>query len=472
MTLWRRIKATPADTQSQMNPSLTQEGSRRLLAQLLDLIEPTEGGSRLSIRRHMLAGIIVVILLAGGIGGWASTTQIAGALIAEGSIVVDTNIKKVQHPTGGVVGKVNVRDGDRVKAGEVLVQLDDTVTRANLAIVTKGLDELAARKARLEAERDGADSITFPADLLARASDPSVANALTNERKLFELRRTARSGQKAQLQQAIAQLKDEITGLTAQLEAKGRETTLINTELEGVRDLWQKNLVPITRVTALERDAARIEGERGQLVASVAQAKGKVSETELKIIQIDQDLSSDVAKDMREVDAKYGEFVERKVTAEDQLKRIDIRAPLDGIVLDSKVHTVGGVITAGDTIMEIVPESDKLQVEAKVNPRDIDQVQIGQVALLRFTAFNLRTTPEVNGTVTRVSADTTTDQRTGQSYYTIRIAMTKDELARLGDVKLIPGMPVEAFVQTGERTVISYLIKPLHDQFMRAFREK
>ncbi len=239
-----------------------------------------------------------------------------------------------------------------------------------------------------------------------------------------------------------------------------------------MRDLYQKNLVPLTRVNSLERDAARLEGERGQLLASVAQAKGKVSETQLQIIQIDQDLSSEVAKDLREVDAKQGEYVERKVTAEDQLKRIDIRSPQDGVVLDSKVHTVGGVITAGDTIMQIVPASDQLRVEAKVNPRDIDQVQVGQAAVLRFEAFNLRTTPEINGTVTRVSADTTTDQRTGQSYYVIRIAMTKEEIARLGDVKLIPGMPVEAFVQTGDRTVLSYLIKPLQDQFNRAFREK
>jgi HlyD family secretion protein len=432
---------------------------------------PQEGSQR-SIRRHMIAGVLVVVFLAGVVGGWASTTNIAGALIADGSIVVDSNVKKVQHPTGGVVGKLNVQDGDHVKSGDILVQLDDTVTRANLAIVTKGLDELAARKARLEAERDGTSSITFPPDLLARASDPSVANALTNERKLFELRRSARSGQKAQLKQRIAQLRDEIVGLTAQLEAKARETTLINKELDGVRDLYQKNLVPINRVTALERDAARLEGERGQLLASVAQAKGKVSETELQIIQIDQDLSSEVAKDMREVDAKTGEFVERKVTAEDQLKRINIRAPQNGIVLESKVHTVGGVITAGETIMQIVPESDKLEVEAKVNPRDIDQVQVGQLAVLRFSAFNLRTTPEINGTVTRVSADTTSDQRTGQSYYVIRIAMAKHEIAKLGNDKLIPGMPVEAFVQTGERTVLSYLTKPLRDQFMRTFREK
>ena len=431
------------------------------------------GTSRESIHQHLLAGGLIVLLLAGGVGGWASTTQIAGALIAQGSVVVDSNVKKVQHPTGGVVGKLNVQDGDRVKAGDILVQLDDTITRANLAIVTKGLDELAARKARLEAERDGAESITFPPELLPRSNtDAAVAVALANEKKLFELRRSARLGQKAQLKQRITQLGDEIRGLTAQQEAKGREITLIGQELAGVRELWKNNLVQITRLTALERDGARLEGERAQLLASVAQAKGKITETELQIIQIDQDLSSEVAKDMREVDAKFGEFVERKVAAEDQLKRIDLRAPQDGIVLESKVHTVGGVIPAGDAIMLIVPETDNLQVEAKVNPHDIDQVQVGQSAVLRFSAFNLRTTPEINGTVTRVSADTTTDQRTGQNYYTTRIAMPKNEIARLGDIKLIPGMPVEAFVQTGERSVLSYLVKPLQDQFMRAFREK
>jgi HlyD family secretion protein len=424
------------------------------------------------VRRHLLAGGLVVLFLAGGVGGWASTTRIAGALIAQGSIVVDSNVKKVQHPTGGVVGKLNVQDGDRVKAGDILVQLDDTITRANLAIVTKGLDELAARKARLEAERDGAELIVFAPELLARADAAPVAIAIANERKLFELRRSARLGQKAQLKQRITQLQDEIRGLTAQQEAKAREIALIGQELEGVRELWKNNLVQITRLTALERDGARLEGERAQLMASVAQVKGKITETDLQILQIDQDLSSEVAKDMREVDAKFGEFVERKVAAEDQLKRIDIRAPQDGIVLELKVHTVGGVITAGDAIMLIVPEADNLLVEAKVNPSDIDQVQVGQSAVLRFSAFNLRTTPEINGAVTRVSADTTTDQRTGLSYYITRIAMTKDEIARLGDIKLIPGMPVEAFVQTGERTVLSYLMKPLQDQFMRAFREK
>ncbi len=255
------------------------------------------GSARDSIQRHLLTGALIVLLLAFGVGGWAATTQIAGALIAQGSVVVDSNVKKVQHPTGGVVGKLNVQDGDRVKAGDILVQLDDTITRANLAIVTKGLDELAARKARLEAERDGAEAVEFPPQLLARANEPSVSVAVANERKLFELRRSSRLGQKAQLRQRITQLQDEIRGLTAQQDAKAREITLIGKELEGVRELWKNNLVQITRLTALERDGARLEGERGQLVAAVAQAKGKISETELQVLQIDQDLSSEVAKD-------------------------------------------------------------------------------------------------------------------------------------------------------------------------------
>jgi HlyD family secretion protein len=434
--------------------------------------QPSNSDSRGSIRRHVLTGVVIVIILAGVVGGWGGTARLSGALIAPGSVVVDSNVKKVQHPTGGIVGELRVRDGDHVKRGDIVVRLDDTVTRANLAIVSKGLDELAARKARLESERDGSESVNFPADLLARADDPGVAAILDGERKLFELRRSARTGQKAQLRQRVEQLKEEIRGLKAQRESKEKETKLIEREKEGVYDLWKQKLVPLTKLTELERAAVRLEGEAAQLVAQTAQAAGKVSETELQIIQIDRDLSSEVAKETREIDGKIGEFVERKVTAEDLLKRVDIRSPQDGTVFQSNVHTVGGVITAGDPIMLIVPDTDNLTVEARVNPQDIDQVQLGQNALLRFSAFNVRTTPEINGTVTRISADTTTDQRTGQSYYTVRISMPPDEVARLGEVKIVPGMPVEAFVQTGERTMLSYFAKPLNDQMMRMFREK
>jgi HlyD family secretion protein len=239
-----------------------------------------------------------------------------------------------------------------------------------------------------------------------------------------------------------------------------------------VRDLYKRNLVPLTRLTQLERESTRIEGEQAQLVASVAQSKGKIAEIELKIIQIDQDLSSEVAKEMREIDAKIGEFVERKVTAEDQLRRVDIRAPQDGTVFQLSVHTIGGVIQPGETVMLIVPDADSLTVEAKVNPQDIEQVQLRQKALLRFSAFNAATTPQIDGTVSLISADITSEERTGQSYYVVRISIAPEELARLGAVKLVPGMPVESFIQTGERTVISYLLKPLRDQLMRTFRER
>ncbi len=425
-----------------------------------------------ALRRSAFAGIGLIALFGGTIGLWAATSSLSGAVVAPGHFVVDTNVKKVQHPTGGIVGELRVRDGDRVKQGDVVVRLDETVTRANLAIVNKGLDELYARRARLEGERDGASEIKFPPDLLARANEPDVAAILQGERRLFELRSSARNGQKAQLKQRVEQLGEEIRGLKAQRESKEKEIKLIIREKEGVHDHWKQKLVPLTKLTQIERDETRLEGEAGQLIAQTAQVGGKISETELQIIQIDRDLSSEVAKETREIDGKIGEFVERKVTAEDQLKRIEIRAPQDGTVFQSNVHTVGGVITAGDAMMLVVPDADSLTVEAKVNPQDIDQVREGLPALLRFSAFNQRTTPEIYGKVSRISADASTDQRTGQTYYTVRIALPADEVAKLGEVRIVPGMPVETFIQTGDRTMISYLTKPLHDNLMRMFREK
>jgi len=425
-----------------------------------------------SIRRHLVGGVVIALMLTVGVGGWAATTELSGAVIAQGSIVVDSNIKKVQHLTGGIVGELLVRDGQRVGAGEVVLRLDETITRVNLAIVTKGLDEMTARQARLAGERDQAEQVAFPAKLLARASEPDVAAAIQSESKLFELRRSARLGQKSQLRERIAQLDEEVRGYTALREAKAEEIELIQRELEGVRELWDKKLVQINRLMSLERDAARLKGERAQSVAAIAQSRGKIGEIELQIIQIDQDLSSEVARESRDVDAKIGEFAERKVAAEDQLKRVEVRAPQDGVVHQLAVHTVGGVVSASDAIMLIVPEADALAVEVKVLPQDIDQLRLGQSAGLRFSAFNQRTTPEISGTISRVSADVSTDQRSGQSFYTVRIALPAEETARLGNVKLVPGMPVEAFIKTYDRTVLSYFIKPLEDQVMRAFRER
>jgi HlyD family secretion protein len=430
-------------------------------------IDPTE-----SIRRHLIAAAVAAVLLVGGVGGWAATTELSGAVIAQGLLVVDTNVKKVQHPTGGVVGEVRVRDGDHVKAGDIVVRLDETQTRANLAIVTKGLDELAARQARDEAERDDDDTIAFPKTLLARIDDPDVAHAVNGERRLFDIRRKAREGLKSQSRERIEQLREEIRGLETQWQARVEQIGWIRKELDGVRDLWEKNLVPYTRLTALEREASRLDGERGQFIAQIAQTKGKINETELQIIQVDQDMRAEVGKDLAEIRAKTTELVEKKVAAEDQLRRVDIRAPQDGVVMQSNVHTIGGVIMQGDAIMVVVPETDVLTVEAKIAPQDIDQLRFGQMAALRFTAFNQRTTPELNGVVQRISADVTQDQKSNAYYYTVRIAVPDNEIARLEGLKLVPGMPVEVFIQTTERKVISYLIRPMRDQIARAFREK
>ena len=294
---------------------------------------------------------------------------------------------------------------------------------------------------------------------------------MAGEARLFDLRRGARDGEKAQLAQRVDQLNEEMQGITSQIEAKAREIDLIEQELTGVRALWEQNLVPVTRVNALDREAARLEGERGELVAAVAQTKGRISEINLQVIQIDQDLRSEVAGELRDVQARIAELAEREVAARDQLARIDIRAPQSGRVHQLAVHTIGGVVKAGEVLMLVVPVADRLSIEVRIAPYDIDQVQLRQPALLRFSAFSQYATPEVAGEVTRVSADLSTDERTGSSYYTARIGLPDNELGNLKGLSLTPGMPVEAFIRTGERTVLSYLTKPLADQLMRSFRD-
>lgn len=432
---------------------------------------PQNRSSR-SIYRHLLVGVVVGAILVAGLGFWARGTELAGAVIATGVVMVESEIKKVQHPTGGVVGELNVHDGDHVNAGDVLVRLDETQPKANLAVFTKSLDELYARQARLEAEKNSANSIGFPDELLARETiDPVVAHLVEGERRLFNLRLEARNGQKAQLRERTSQLREELNGLAEQIEAKTQEIALIQEELKGVLVLWNKQLVPLTRVTALKRDAARLAGERGALIASRASIGGKITEVELQIIQVDQDARSKAAEELSDARAKISEMSERKIAAEDQLKHIDIRAPQTGRVHQLTMHTVGGVVGPAETIMLIVPENDVLSVEAKVSPNDIDQLRANQLVLLRFSAFNQRTTPQINGTIGWISAEITQDQHTGTSYYTVRIALPEAEIDRLQGLKILPGMPVEAFIQTESRTVISYLLKPLTDQVMRAFRE-
>ncbi|KQO61585.1 hemolysin secretion protein D [Methylobacterium sp. Leaf87] len=426
-----------------------------------------------SIRRHLALGFVLGVALVAGVGGWATVTQISGAVIAPGQLVVESDVKKVQHPTGGVVGELRVREGARVKAGDVLIRLDATQTRANLDIVLKALDELSARRARDEAERDGAVEIRFPVDLLARReTDLSVAHLIDGETHLFTARVAGRAGQKAQLRERVLQLREEIGGLTEQVAAKAREVGFITGELTGVRALYGKNLVSLARVNALERDAARLDGERGQLVAATASARGKIAETELQILQIDGDMRSEVGRDLAEIRGRWSEYREKRVAAEDQLRRIELRAPQDGTVHQMSVHTVGGLVTPSEAAMLIVPEADQLMVEVKIQPQDIDNVRLDQPAILRFAAFNQRTTPEIDGVVARVSADVTLDARSGISYYIARIRLPPDQAARLGSLRLVPGMPVEAFMQLGDRSVLSYLIKPLSDQIAKAWRER
>lgn len=425
-----------------------------------------------SIRRHLTLGLVASFVLIGAVGGWAATSELSGAVIAAGQLVVESSVKKVQHPTGGVVGELRVREGDSVKAGDVVVRFDDTQVRANLAIVTKALDELDARQARNEAERDGGNSLVFPADMVRRTADTEVARLIAGEQRLFETRRASREGQRSQLREQVSQLREQIQGLIEQIKAKDNEIRWVREELKGVHDLWSKNLVQFTRVTALERDGSRIEGDRGALTASLAQSKARISETELKILQIDEDMRTEVGKELADIRGKRSELVERRVSAEDQLKRIDIRAPQDGIVHQLAVHTVGGVVTPSEPMMLVVPKSDQLIVEARIQPQDIDQLYVGQKALLRFSAFNQRTTPELNGSVSMLSADVSQDPKTGLSFFIVRLSVSPAEIDRLQGLKLLAGMPVETFIQTVPRTMLSYMVRPFSDQMSRAFREK
>jgi membrane fusion protein, type I secretion system len=417
------------------------------------------------LRRRLAFAFGLIALMALSCGVWATTTPIAGAVIASGIVVVESNIKKVQHPSGGIVALIPLKNGDRVHAGDMVLKLDDTQARANLGIVVSQLVQLTGRKARLEAERDLADSISFPPDFLANDEARAIAEG---ERRLFSHRHAFKKGQVAQLTERIGQIKEEIKGLSAQREAKQTESDLMVEELERLEGLRKQELMAVNRILAAQRDLTKLKGEWGSLVAQVARAQGQISEMELQIIGLDQNMQTEATKELREIEARIAELAERKVAAEDQVKRIVMTAPQDGIVHDLTVHTVGGVISAGETVMTIVPNHDELSVEVRIATSDIDQVHPEQTAKLRFPAFNQRTTPEVSGTVMRIGADLTRDAQSNSVFYVVRIR--PDGMPKA--VKLVPGMPVEAFIATGERTALSYLVKPIADQFARAFRER
>lgn len=427
--------------------------------------------TRISIRHHAAAVIGAAMLILLSIGVMGAATDMSGAVVSSGTLVVESDVKKVQHPSGGVVKTLDVGEGARVKAGALLLHLDETVAQANLVAITKSLWELKARRARLQAERDGKNDFAFDDDLAAR-DDPSATSIMQGERAFFDIRRAANDGQKKQLGEQISQLKEQIGGMNEQLAAKKQEGALIDKELAGVQQLWDQRLVSLPRLTTLQRESARLLGERGQLTASIAQAKGRIAETELKILQIDQDFRSGVAKELADIRAKYAETVEKQVTARDQLNRLDIRSPQAGVVHDLIVHAPGAVITPGETIMTIVPDNDVLQIETRVQPKDIDQIRIGSNAMLRFTSFDARTTPEIDGTVRRIGADLSHDDKSTEPYFVVRLDVDPEQQEKLGKARLIPGMPVEVFIRTSARSMLSYLMKPLADQARRAFREK
>jgi membrane fusion protein, type I secretion system len=427
--------------------------------------------ARPSIRAHSLAVAGAAVFLIASMSIMGAATDMSGAIVAQGSLVVESNLKKVQHPSGGVAKKLLVEGGSRVAKDDLLIVLDETVAKANLAAVTKSLWELEARRARLQAERDSIASIGFPSSL-TELSDPVAESIVSGEQRFFHLRREASDGQKRQFEEQIEQLKEQISGMQDQLTAKRQESELVTKELTGVEQLWEQRLVSISRLSTLQRDATRLLGERGQLTASIAQAKGKISETELKILQIDQDFRSEVAKELADVRAKYAETAEKQVAARDQTEKLEIRAPQAGIVHDLTIHTQGGVIAAGETIMTIVPDRDNLIVETHVPPQDIDQVKLKQPAILRFTSFNQRSTPELDGIVNRIGADVTRDDKTSPAYFVVRVTVPPEQIARLEEARLLPGMPVEVFIPTRPRTLLSYLLKPVADQTRRAFRER
>lgn len=443
---------------------------------MLAIEDQRGGGSRKrprDSRYYLWLGAVGSFVFVGASLAWATGAPLDGAVIASGNIAVESNLSRIQHPTGGVVGTILVKEGQRVTRGDVLIRLDETATRANLAIVLNDLNALTARRARLAAERDSATELKPSRELLDRAAaDTEFRIALDSERSLFTARRRAREGQREQYTEQVRQLEQEIVGLQAQLASSIEQTTVAESELSDVRGLYARNLVQRTRVSQLEREVSRIKGMIGELNARIAQSRGKISETRVQMLQIDRTLESEVGRELRDVEVKIAEATEKRVTAEDQLRRIDLRAPSTGVVHQLQVHTVGGVIAPGAIVMSLVPENDGLVVEARVNPIDIDQLYPDQPARVRLHAFNSRTTPELNGSLLRIGADIVRDEKTNAAYYTVAVRIPDEERARLGALRLQAGMPADVFIRTTERTVVSFLMRPIFDHMNRAFRER
>ena len=419
---------------------------------------------------RIIAGTVLGVILVAGVGGWAATAQLSGAVVSQGSVTVDQKLKSIQHRDGGIVSEIAVREGDFVRRGQVLIRLEDAQTKAELSIVRAQLNEHRMRKARLLAERDGLSKIEFPEH--SDTGNLETTLIVSGETRLFEGNYAHRESQKKQLELSIEQIGEEIKGLKSQQVSKDNEMALLDKEHKKIKSLADKQLIDTTRIYNSDRDRARLLGEHGEIVAGIARAKNRMGEIRLQIIAIDEAARTEAQRELSLVEPKISELNERKMAIEDRLSRTDIRAPISGTVNELNIHTIGGVITPAEILVTIVPENAKLKVEVRLSPISIEQVSIGQSARLRFTAFNQRTTPELKGEIVHVSPATSSDPKTGETYYLGDVRVPSAELEKLGGEGLLPGMPVEVYVTTGERTALSYFVKPLTDQFNRAFKER
>ncbi len=424
-----------------------------------------------SMSRTILTGYLSIIVMTGIFTAWTMTADLNGAVIAPATIIAESYSKRVQHRDGGTIKKILVKDGDRVVEGQDLILLDPTESRAELGIVSGALDELMVKKARLEAERDASTELKLPAELKGRETDPALVDIISGQTKLLVSNAESDQGKTEQLIQQVSQLQEQIKGIDGQSSSLATQVALINEELGNLKTLQAKGLVPSSRILATEREQARLMGDQANLVSSRAAAEARIGEVKLRIIQIRDDRRTQALSDLRDTEARIAELRERRVATGARLERTSIKAPITGTIYQMAVHTEGGVIGAGDTLMLIVPEGDDLVLQAQVQPRDIDEVAAGQHALVRFPSFNARITPEVYAEVTQVAADVS--QRDAQSppFYMVRITIPAKELERLHEHKLKPGMQAEAFIQTSSRSPLSYLMKPLLDQLKHAMRE-
>lgn len=436
--------------------------------------KPTQRKSRgeedsFSLTGRVIAGSIFAILLVVGIGGWSATAKLSGAVISLGTVLVDDEVKAIQHLDGGVVRAIEVREGDVIDKDAVLLRLDDVQIRTERSILVGQLAELVARQARLQAEAGQASQIDFPEQYLSHY--PGADSILSGEQQLFNSTKLNQQSLRSQLELQVAQLREEIAGLDYQNAALKDELVLVREERARMGELAGKGLIETTKLNSTDRELARMMGSEGEIAASIARAQARISEIELQIIAIDQTGGTEALRELRTVDARLAELRDRLTEVDARQARTVIRSPVSGTVNEVAVTTLGGVITPAEKLMTIVPTDADLKIEFRVAINDIDQLRLGQPVKLRFSAFNQRTTPEIDGVVTRISAAATTDPQSGQSYYLAEADPT-DDLDQLGPTGLVPGMPVEVFVQTEEQVAIAYFVKPFTDQISRAFREE